>query len=91
MKLIDTNSIPTKEEPQAYQRERAPNRFLRGLFLLMTITKLVPFVVLSTLFLSGRMGIDQLQPAPFGSHVEDAPSPSGRHLNRENDPSTTGD
>ena len=58
--------------------------------LFMTITKLLPFVVLSNLFLSGCMGINQLQPAPIGSHVEDAPSPSGKHLNKENDPSTKG-
>ncbi len=56
----------------------------------MTITKLLSFAVLSSLFLSGCMGINQIQPAPIGSHVEDAPSPSGRHLNKESDPSTTG-
>ena len=52
-----------------------------------TMTKLLPFVVLLSLFLGGCMGINQLQPAPLGSHVEDAPSPSGKHLNKEKDPS----
>ena len=52
-----------------------------------TVTKLLPLVVLFSLFLSGCMGINQLQPAPIGSHVEDAPSPSGKHLNKEKDPS----
>ena len=54
-----------------------------------TVTKLLPFVVLLSLFLGGCMGINQLQPAPIGSHVEDPPSPSGKHLNKEKDPSVT--
>ena len=51
------------------------------------MTKLLSFVFFLSLFLSGCMGINQLQPAPIGSHVEDAPSPSGKHLNKEKDPS----
>jgi hypothetical protein len=56
----------------------------------MTVAELLPFVVLSSLFLSGCLGVNQLRPAPIGSHVEDAPSPSGKHLNKENEPFTTG-